>query len=431
MSSIGSKFCSSAEDVDLDDGDATMNDQPDHSFSNINLMMQEKEQEKHRDELQAAMRVRQQQAEKFEEGARARQQREEANAQLLQQQQQAADASKLQQQEQEKRCLLEQEQEQEKQRLLEQEKQQLLQQRQQQAADALKLQHQEQEKQRLLEQEQEKQQLLQQQQQQTADTLKLQHQEQEKQRLLEQEQEQEQEKQRLQQAFKCQFARFVIQQPNFFETATDEFTQYFDKLAIPLFKDRTGQLTRYCAAANRANELGVKDGDSNELIGDVMFKNTINNFQKWGAEEMKVMLEKHDVFIKSFEQKKAKGAAEYSILFASCGEEEAVIPLNPTERHEWETMNKVLLQRGANKKDRLARKNTISQNKKDMKLKQRRGMTESNSVDNGAKQQLRRSARSSVRSVAGSVAGSVASLESDKKLNLTSDEFFKNLSDKK
>ena len=38
MSSIGSKFCSSAEDVDLDDGDATMNDQPDHSFSNIELM---------------------------------------------------------------------------------------------------------------------------------------------------------------------------------------------------------------------------------------------------------------------------------------------------------------------------------------------------------------------------------------------------------
>ena len=350
MSSIGSKFCSSAEDVDLDDGDATMNDQPDHSFSNIDLMMQEKEQEKHRDELQAAMRVRQQQAEKFEEGARARQQREEANAQLLQRQQQAADALKLQQQEQEKRCLLEQEQ--------------------------------------------------------------------------------EQEKQRLQQAFKCQFARFVIKQPNFFETATDEFTEYFDKLAIPLFEDRTGQLTRYCAAANRANELGVKD-DSNELVGDEMLENTINNFQKWGAEEMKVMLEKHDVFIKSFEQKKAKGAAEYSNLFASCGEEEAVIPLNPTERHEWETMNKVLLQRGANKKDRLARKNTISQNKKDMKLKQRRGMTDSNSVDNGAKQQLRRSARSSVRSVAGSVAGSVASLEGDKKLNLTSDEFFKNLSDKK
>ena len=272
---------------------------------------------------------------------------------------------------------------------------------------------------------------MQQQQQQTADTLKLQHQEQEKQRLLEQEQEQEQEKQRLQQAFKCQFARFVIKQPNFFEeTATDEFTEYFEKLAIPLFEHRTGQLTRYCAAANRANELGVKD-DSNELIGDEMLENTINNFQKWGAEEMKVMLEKHDVFIKSFEQKKAKGAAEYSILFASCGEEEAVIPLNPTERHEWETMNKVLLQRGANKKDRLARKNTISQNKKDMKLKQRRGMTDSNSVDNGAKQQLRRSARSSVRSVAGSVAGSVASLEGDKKLNLTSDEFFKNLSDKK
>ena len=372
MSSIGSKFCSSAEDVDLDDGDATMNDQPDHSFSNINLMMQEKEQEKHRDMLQAKMRVRQQQAEKFQ-----------------------------------------------------------LQQRQQQTADALKLQHQEQEKQRLLEQEQEKQQLLQQQQQQTADTLKLQHQEQEKQRLLEQEQEQEQEKQRLQQAFKCQFARFVIKQPNFFEeTATDEFTEYFEKLAIPLFEHRTGQLTRYCAAANRANELGVKD-DSNELVGDEMLENTINNFQKWGAEEMKVMLEKHDVFIKSFEQKKAKGAAEYSILFASCGEEEAVIPLNPTERHEWETMNKVLLQRGANKKDRLARKNTISQNKKDMKLKQRRGMTDSNSVDNGAKQQLRRSARSSVRSVAGSVAGSVASLEGNKKLNLTSDEFFKNLSDKK
>ena len=390
MSSIGSKFCSSAEDVDLDDGDATMNDQPDHSFSNIDLMMQEKEQEKHRDELQAAMRVRQQQAEKFEEGARARQQREEANAQLLQRQQQAADASKLQQQEQEKQCLLEQEQEQEKQRLLEQEKQQLLQQQQQQAADALKLQHQEQEKQRLLEQEQ------------------------------------EQEKQRLQQAFKCQFARFVIKQPNFFEeTATDEFTEYFDKLAIPLFEHRTGQLTRYCAAANRANELGVKD-DSNELVGDEMLENTINNFQKWGAEEMKVMLEKHDVFIKSFEQKKAKGAAEYSILFASCGEEEAVIPLNPTERHEWETMNKVLLQRGANKKDRIARKNAISQNKKDMKLKKLRGMmTDSNSVDNGANKQLRRSARSS------SVAGSVASLEGDKKLNLTSDEFFKNLSDKK
>ena len=91
MSSIGSKFCSSAEDVDLDDGDATMNDQPDHSFSNIELMsrtlftgnshrgffniepaaaaaaadseseqeseLQEEEQEKHRDMLQAKRRV--------------------------------------------------------------------------------------------------------------------------------------------------------------------------------------------------------------------------------------------------------------------------------------------------------------------------------------------------------------------------------------
>ena len=79
----------------------------------------------------------------------------------------------------------------------------------------------------------------------------------------------------------------------------------YTNLVIPLFEDRTGQLTRYCAAANRANELGVKD-DSNELIGDEMFKNTINNFQKWGAEEMKVMLEKHDVYINSFEQKMQK-----------------------------------------------------------------------------------------------------------------------------
>ena len=374
MSSIGSKFCSSAEDVDLDDGDATMNDQPDHSFSNIELMslepaaaaaaadseseqeseLQEEEQEKHRDMLQAMRRVRQQQAEKF--------------------QQQTADA-KLVQQEHEKQRLLEQEQE--TQRLLEQEEQQLLQQ-----------------------------------------------QEQEKRCLLEQEQEQEQEKQRVQQAFKCQFARFVMKEPNYFETATDDFAQYFDKLVIPVFEDRTGQLTRYCAAANRANELGVKD-DSNELIGDEMFKNTINNFQKWGAEEMQVMLEKHDVYINSFEQKKAKGAAEYTILFASCGEEEKVIPKNPLERREWETMNKVLLQSVVNKKGRIARKNVFSQNKKDMKLKQRRGMTDSNSVDNGANKQLRRSARSS------SVAGSVVNLEGDKNLKLPRDEFFKNLSDKK
>ena len=376
MSSIGSKFCSSAEDVDLDDGDATMNDQPDHSFSNIELMslepaaaaaaadseseqeseLQEEEQEKHRDMLQAMRRVRQQQAEKF--------------------QQQTADA-KLVQQEHEKQRLLEQEQE--TQRLLEQEEQQLLQQ-------------QEQEKRCLLEQEQE--------------------------------QEQEQEKQRLQQAFKSQFARFFMKQTNFFDTATDEFTQYFDKLVIPVFEDRTGQLTRYCAAANRANELGVKD-DSNELIGDEMFKNTINNFQKWGAEEMQVMLEKHDANINSFEQKKAKGAAEYTILFASCGEEEKVIPKNPLERREWETMNKVLLQSVVNKKGRIARKNVFSQNKKDMKLKQLRGMTDSNSVDNGANKQLRRSARSS------SVAGSVVNLEGDKNLKLPRDEFFKNLSDKK
>ena len=364
MSSIGSKFCSSAEDVDLDDGDATMNDQPDHSFSNIELMslepaaaaaaadseseqeseLQEEEQEKHRDMLQAMRRVRQQQAEKF--------------------QQQTADAKLVQQ-------------EHEKQRLLEQEEQQLLQQ-----------------------------------------------QEQEKRCLLEQEQEQEQEKQRRRQAFKRQFARFVMKEPNYFETATDEFKQNFDKLAIPLFEDRTGQLTRYCAAANRANELGVKD-DSNELIGDEMFKNTINNFQKWGAEEMQVMLEKHDDYINSFEQKKAKGAAEYTILFASCGEEEKVIPKNPLERREWETMNKVLLQSVVNKKGRIARKNVFSQNKKDMKLKQLRGMTDSNSVDNGANKQLRRSARSS------SVAGSVVNLEGDKNLKLPRDEFFKNLSDKK
>ena len=375
MSSIGSKFCSSAEDVDLDDGDATMNDQPDHSFSNIELMslepaaaaaadseseqeseLQEEEQEKHRDMLQAMRRVRQQQAEKF--------------------QQQTADA-KLVQQEHEKQRLLEQEQE--TQRLLEQEEQQLLQQ-------------QEQEKRCLLEQEQE--------------------------------QEQEQEKQRRRQAFKRQFARFVMKEPNYFETATDDFAQYFDKLVIPVFEDRTGQLTRYCAAANRANELGVKD-DSNELIGDEMFKNTINNFQKWGAEEMKVMLEKHDVYINSFEQKKAKGAAEYTILFASCGEEEKVIPKNPLERREWETINKVLLQSVVNKKGRIARKNVFSQNKKDMKLKQLRGMTDSNSVDNGANKQLRRSARSS------SVAGSVVNLEGDKNLKLPRDEFFKNLSDKK
>ena len=374
MSSIGSKFCSSAEDVDLDDSDATMNDQPDHSFSNIELMslepaaaaaaadseseqeseLQEEEQEKHRDMLQAMRRVRQQQAEKF--------------------QQQTADA-KLVQQEHEKQRLLEQEQE--TQRLLEQEEQQLLQQ-----------------------------------------------QEQEKRCLLEQEQEQEQEKQRVQQAFKCQFARFVMKEPNYFETATDDFAQYFDKLVIPVFEDRTGQLTRYCAAANRANELGVKD-DSNELIGDEMFKNTINNFQKWGAEEMQVMLEKHDANINSFEQKKAKGAAEYTILFASCGEEEKVIPKNPLERREWETMNKVLLQSVVNKKGRIARKNVFSQNKKDMKLKQLRGMTDSNSVDNGANKQLRRSARSS------SVAGSVVNLEGDKNLKLPRDEFFKNLSDKK
>ena len=384
MSSIGNKFCSSAEDVDLDDGDATMNDQPDHSFSNIEVMMQEEEQEKHRNMLQAKMRVRQQQSEKFQEEARSRQQQEEAIAQSSQQrQQQTADALKLQQ---ENQRLLEQEQE--KQRLLEQEKEQLLQQQQQQ---------------------------------QTTDALKLQ--QQEKRCLLEQEQEQEQEKQRLQQAFKRQFARFVMKQPNFFDTATDEFTQYFDKLVIPLFEDRTGQLTRYCAAANRANELGVKD-DSNELIGDEMFKNTINNFQKWGAEEMQVMLEKHDDYINSFEQKKAKGAAEYTILFASCGEEEKVIPKNPLERREWETMNKVLLQSVVNKKGRIARKNVISQNKKDMKLKQLRGMTDSNSVDNGANK-LRRSTRSS------SVAGSVVSLEGDKNLKLPRDEFFKNLSDKK
>ena len=361
MSSIGSKFCSSAEDVDLDDGDATMNDQPDHSFSNIELMslepaaaadseskqeseLQEEEQEKHRDMLQAMRRVRQQQAEKF--------------------QQQTADAKLVQQ-------------EHEKQRLLEQEEQQLLQQ-----------------------------------------------QEQEKRCLLEQEQEQEQEKQRRRQAFKRQFARFVMKEPNYFETATDDFAQYFDKLVIPVFEDRTGQLTRYCAAANRANELGVKD-DSNELIGDEMFKNTINNFQKWGAEEMQVMLEKHDDYINSFEQKKAKGAAEYTILFASCGEEEKVIPKNPLERREWETMNKVLLQSVVNKKGRIARKNVFSQNKKDMKLKQLRGMTDSNSVDNGANKQLRRSARSS------SVAGSVVNLEGDKNLKLPRDEFFKNLSDKK
>ena len=334
MSSIGSKFCFSAEDVDLDDGDATMDDQPDHSFSNIELMTQENEQEKHRDMLQAKMRLRQQQSEKFQEEARARQQQEEAFAQSLQQ-------------------------------------------RQQQTADALKL------------------------------------------------EQQEQEKQRLQQAFERQFAKFVMkEEPDFFETATDEFRQHFHKLVIPLFKDRTGQLTRYCAAANRANELGVKDGDSNELIGDVMFKNTINNFQKWGAEEMKVMLEKHDVDIKSFEQKIAKGAAQHTILFASCGEEEKVIPKNPLERREWEAMNKVLLQSVVNKKGRLAKKNAISQNKKDEKLKKRRGMTDSKSVDNGANQ-LRRSTRSS------SVAGSVVSLEADKNLNLPHDEFFKNLSDKK
>ena len=255
--------------------------------------------------------------------------------------------------------------------------------------------------------------------------MKLQQQEQEKRCLLEQEQEQEQEKQRRRQAFKRQFARFVMKEPNYFETATDDFAQYFDKLVIPVFEDRTGQLTRYCAAANRANELGVKD-DSNELIGDeIMFKNTINNFQKWGAEEMKVMLEKHDVYINSFEQKKAKGAAQYTILFASCGKEEKVIPKNPLERREWETMNKVLLQSVVNKKGRIARKNVISQNKKDMKLKQLRGMTDSNSVDNGANKQLRRSARSS------SVAGSVVNLEGDKNLKLPHDEFFKNLSDKK
>ena len=108
----------------------------------------------------------------------------------------------------------------------------------------------------------------QQQQQQTTDALKLQ--QQEKRCLLEQEQEQEQEqeKQRLRQAFKCQFAKFVMKEPNFFETATDDFAQYFDKLVIPLFDVRTGQLTRYCATANRANELGVKD-DSNELIEEM------------------------------------------------------------------------------------------------------------------------------------------------------------------
>ena len=60
-----------------------------------------------------------------------------------------------------------------------------------------------------------------------------------------------------------------------------------------------------------------------------------------------------------------------------------------------------------------------------MKLKQLRGMTDSNSVDNGANKQLRRSARSS------SVAGSVVNLEGDKNLKLPRDEFFKNLSDKK
>lgn len=383
MSSIGSKFCFSAEDVDLDDGDATMDDQPDHSFSNIvELMTQENEEEKHRDMLQANMRLRQQQSEKFQEEARARQQQEEAFAQSLQQrQQQTADALKLEQQEQEKQRLLEQERE--KQRLLEEEKQQLLQQQQQQTAE-----------------------------------------EQEKRCLLEQEQGQEQEKQRLQHAFERQFAKFVIKEPDFFETATDEFRQDFHKLVIPLFKDRAGQLTRYCTAANRANELGVKDGDSNELIGDVMFKNTINNFQKWGAEEMKVMLEKHDVDIKSFEQKIAKGAAQHTILFASCGEEEKVIPKNALERREWEAMNKVLLQSVVNKKGRLARKNAISQNKKDEKLKKRRGMTDSKSVDNNANK-LRRSTRSS------SVAGSVVSLEADKNLNLPHDEFFKNLSDKK
>jgi len=359
-----------------------MDDQPDHSFSNIELMTQENEEEKHRDMLQANMRLRQQQSEKFQEEARARQQQEEAFAQSLQQrQQQTADALKLEQQEQEKQRLLEQERE--KQRLLEEEKQQLLQQQQQQTAE-----------------------------------------EQEKRCLLEQEQGQEQEKQRLQHAFERQFAKFVIKEPDFFETATDEFRQDFHKLVIPLFKDRAGQLTRYCTAANRANELGVKDGDSNELIGDVMFKNTINNFQKWGAEEMKVMLEKHDVDIKSFEQKIAKGAAQHTILFASCGEEEKVIPKNALERREWEAMNKVLLQSVVNKKGRLARKNAISQNKKDEKLKKRRGMTDSKSVDNNANK-LRRSTRSS------SVAGSVVSLEADKNLNLPHDEFFKNLSDKK
>ena len=308
MSSIGSKFCSSAEDVDLDDGDATMNNQPDHSFSNIELMSRTLfTGNSHRGFFN------------IEPAAAAADSESEQESEL---------------------------------------------------------------------------------------------------------QEEEQEKQRLQQAFKRQFARFVMKQPNFFDTATDEFTQYFDKLVIPLFEDRTGQLTRYCAAANRANELELKD-DSNELIGDEMFKDTINNFQKWGAEEMKVMLEKHDVYINSFEQKKAKGAAEYTILFASCGEEEKVIPKNPLERREWETMNKVLLQSVVNKKGRIARKNVISQNKKDMKLKQLRGMTDSNSVDNGANKQLRRSARSS------SVAGSVVNLEGDKNLKLPRDEFFKNLSDKK
>ena len=71
-----------------------------------------------------------------------------------------------------------------------------------------------------------------------------------------------------------------------------------------------------------------------------------------------------DIYIKSFEQKKAKGATEHSILFASCSKEEKAIPLNPLERREWETMNKVLLQSLVNKKGRIARKNVISQNKK-------------------------------------------------------------------
>ena len=101
-----------------------------------------------------------------------------------------------------------------------------------------------------------------------------------------------------------------------------------------------------------------------------------------------------------------------------------MIPKNALERREWEAMNKVLLQSVVNKKGRLARKNAISQNKKDEKLKKRRGMTDSKSVDNGANK-LRRSTRSS------SVAGSVVSLEADKNLNLPHDEFFKNLSDKK